>query len=178
MKKTVLRFGLMSGLVIFVLFLLSYLIFGSSTDYDTREVFGYAAIIISLLFVFFGIRHYRDKENGGLLSFGKGMKVGVLITLMPAIVFGLFSVIYAEFINPDFTETYYSHYLAELQKTMTPEKFEVARKEFESQKAMFDNPVFNFLLMFVTVFVIGVIVTVISSLILKRNAGNTRNAVA
>lgn len=178
MKRTVLRYGLISGLVIFVLFVLSYAIFGSSTDFDTREVFGYAAIILSLLFVFFGIKHYRDKENAGRLSFGKGLKVGLLITLIPAAVFGLFSVIYTEVINPDFQETYYSHYMAEMQKTMTPEKFEVAKAEFESQKAMFANPLFNFGLMFFTVFIIGVIISVISTLILKRNSGNTRNAVA
>lgn len=174
MKKTVIRFGIMSGLVVLVLFLFSYMIFGNNTEYGVREVFGYASIVISLLFVFFGIKHYRDKENGGMLRFGSGMKVGVLITLIPAVVFGLFSVVYALWINPDFMETYYAHYLAEMQKTMTPEKFEVARVELEGQKAMFSNPAFNFLLMFLTVFVIGVIVTVISTLILKRS--ETRRA--
>lgn len=154
----------------FVLFLLSFLVFGNSTDFGTREVVGYAAIVISLLFVFFGIRHYRDKENGGTLSFGKGLQAGVLITLIPAAVFGLFSVVHTEVIDPNFTETYYSHYLAEQQKMLSPEKFEQVKAEFEAQRAMFENPVFNFFLMFLTVFVIGLIITVISSLVLKRSS--------
>lgn len=178
MKKTVARFGLFSGIVIVVLFFLSWMIFRNDTEYGIREVFGYASIVISLLFVFFGIKHYRDKENGGRLSFGKGMKVGVLITLVPALMFGLFNALYVVVLNPDFMKTYYSHYLAEMQKTMTPDKFELARAEMEKEWAMFSNPVISSFVMFLTVFIIGVIITVISSFILKRNAGNSRNALA
>ena len=169
MKKTVLRFGLFSGISIVALFFLSWLIFRNDTEYGVREVFGYASIVISLLFVFFGIKHYRDNENGGRLSFGKGMKVGMLITLVPALLFGLFNAFYVLVLNPDFMNTYYTHELAELQKTMTPEKFELARTEMEAEWAFFSNPVVSSLVMALTVLIIGVIVTVISSLVLKRN---------
>jgi flagellar biosynthesis protein FlhB len=98
------------------------------------------------------------------------MKVGVLIVLIPALAFGVFDVLYVAVFNPDFMEKYYQHQLSQMQQSMTGEKFEAARAEMESEKAMFSNPAISFMVMFLSVFVIGVIITVISSLILRRNA--------
>ncbi|HEY0680038.1 MAG TPA: DUF4199 domain-containing protein [Chitinophagaceae bacterium] len=169
MKKTVLRYGLLSSLVIVILFFLAWLFFGSDNNYASQEIVGYASIIVALLFVFFGIKHYRDHENEGKLSFGQGMKLGVLIVLIPSIAFGLFNVFYVLVLDPQFVEKYYQSQLDTMQKTLSAADFEIQRSKMESQRALFGNPAVNFILMFLTVFIMGVIVTVISSLILKRN---------
>jgi hypothetical protein len=168
MKKTVLRYGLLSSLVIVILFLLSFMIF-HDTNFAAQEVFGWASMVISLLFVFFGIKHYRDKENGGILSFGQGMKIGVLIVLIPALVFGVFDILYVTVINPGFMETYYQHSLTQLQQSLPAADFEKEKVKLQAQMDMFSNPVVNGLVMALTVFMIGLIVTVISSLILRRS---------
>lgn len=169
MKKTVIRYGLLSSLVIIVLFLLSFLIF-HDTNYEAQEVFGWSSMIISLLFVFFGIKHYRDKENGGLLSFGQGMKVGLLIVLIPSLAFGIFDVLYITVINPHFMENYYQHYATQLQQSLPAAEYEKAKAKMEEQLAMFSNPIVNGLVMALSVFLIGIIIAVISSLILRRSA--------
>jgi len=163
MKQTVLRYGLWSGLVICLLFLASFLIF-HDTNFEAQEVFGYTSIILSLLFVFFGMRHYRDKVNNGVLSFGRGMKVGTLIVLIPSLIFGLFNILYVIVINPGF----YKRYMEHMKETMPAAEYQVAAKEME----MWANPMFSFAIMAVTVFMIGMIVTVISSLILRRRAAS------
>lgn len=167
MKKIALRYGLYSSLVLVGLFLMSYFIF-ERDNYAVKEVVGYSSIVISMLFVFFGIRHYRDQLNGGMLSFGKGMKVGMLIVLLPSIAFGLFNVFYVWVMDPGFVERYYGLEIASLQKTLPAAEFEAARTRIENEIEMFSNPAVQFLAMGLTVFIIGVIVTVISSLILKR----------
>ena len=169
MKSTVLRYGIISSIVIVALFLLEFVIFHDS-NYDVQEVFGYASMIISMLFVFFGIKHYRDKQNAGRLTFGQGMKAGVLIVLIPALVLGLFDVLYVTVINPHFMENYYGHYIQQMQQTMPAADFAKAKAKMDAQMAFFSNPVMNGLVMAVTVFMIGLIVTVISSLILRRNS--------
>lgn len=170
MKKTILRYGMYSAITIVALFLVSFIAF-SGASYSVQEVLGYTSMIIAQLFVFFGIKHYRDQQNGGLLSFTQGMKVGVLIVLIPSLIFGIFDVLYVQVINPEFMEKYYQDYLSQLRQSLPPAEFEQQRAAMESQRAIFSNPAFNFLIMFFTVFVIGVIVTVISSLVLKRGAG-------
>jgi len=98
MKNSILRYGIYSSLTLAVLFTIGMMLndrFGSTPS----EVFGYTSMIISLLFVFVGIKHFRDKENNGLVSFGKALLIGVLISLMAALTFGIIDLIYITYIN-------------------------------------------------------------------------------
>jgi len=63
---------------------------------------------------------------------------------------------------------YYNVTLAQMKETLPPEEFEVKLAEMESQKELFSSPWMNFLIMSMTVFVIGFIISLISSLILQR----------
>lgn len=167
MKNTVIRYGLWSVFSIFALFTISWLLL-KDLSYDTQEVYGYASIVASLLFVFFGIKHFRDKENQGILNFGKGLLVGILITLFASVAFGLYNVIYVEYLDPNFMTDYYNRSVEQVSKTLSGAELQEKLKEMESQKVMFSNPIMNFLLMAFTVFFIGLIISIISSLILQR----------
>ncbi len=69
-------------------------------------VVGYTTIVISFLFVYFGMRSYRDNVLGGHISFGKGFQAGILITLISCVFYvAAWLVIYYNFI-PDFADKY------------------------------------------------------------------------
>jgi Protein of unknown function (DUF4199) len=168
MKQTVFRYGIFAALTIFVLSLVNFLLIANKADYSVQEAAGYLSIFISMIFVFLGIRYFRDQVNGGALSFGLGLKTGVLIVLIPAVFFGLFNIFYTEVIDPSWLDQYYNHYITEAKKTIAPEKLEVELKNLQEQKELFGNPVMQFFIMAGTVFVIGFIVTILSSLTLMR----------
>ncbi|NJB71785.1 putative flippase GtrA [Saonia flava] len=167
MKNTVLRYGLYGAITICVLFLSSWFL-GKGLDYAIQEIIGYAVIIVSLSFVFFGIKHFRDKENNGKLSLKKGLAVGILISLITALAFGLLDVIYVKIIDPNFTEDYYTHSIEQMKANLSPEDFKVKLADLEEEKELFSNPLVSFFLMFITVFVIGFIISLLSSLMLQR----------
>lgn len=167
MKKTVLRFGLYGAITICLLFILSMTL-GGELDYTTQEIIGYASMVVSLAFVYLGIKHFRDKENNGVVRFGQALLIGVLISLLASLAFGVLDLIYIKFVNPDFTAEYYSRTIADLEASLPTAEFEEKRAELESQKALFMNPWFSFLLMSMTVFVIGFIISLISALVLQR----------
>lgn len=167
MKSTVLKFGTYSSILLIVLFGISFF-FEGAMSYETSEIFGYATIVLSLSFVYFGIRNYRDAINNGTVSFGKALKIGVLITLLAALTFGLINVVYTEVINPEFMGEYYNHNIEKYRASLPAAEFEAKLKEMESQKDMFTNPVFNFALMSITVFIIGFIISLLSALTLQR----------
>ena len=98
MKKTVLRFGLYGAITICVLFILS-LTLGGELDYSTQEIIGYASMVVSLGFVYLGIKHFRDKENDGVVRFGQALLIGVLISLFASLAFGILDFIYIKFFN-------------------------------------------------------------------------------
>lgn len=167
MKKTAFRYGLYGALTICVLSLLAWLV-GVNLEYTTQEVIGYASMVVSLSFVYFGIKHFRDKENGGKVSFKKALTIGVLISLITALIFGVLDIIYVEYINPEFMDDYYNHSIAQMKSTLPTAEYEAKVAELEAQKEMFMNPLFTFMVMGMTVFVIGFIISLVSALLLQR----------
>ena len=168
MKSTVYRYGIYATLTIVGLAWGAFLLLKNAGQ-GIQEVAGYLSMLLAMVFIFLGIRHFRDKVNGGYLSFGQGLKVGLLIVLIPAVAFGLFDILYTEVLNPTWKEDYYSKYIDGLRKSVATDKLDAAIKKAEKEKEMFSNPVFHFLLMGGTVFIIGFIVTIISSLTLRRS---------
>lgn len=170
MKQTVFRFGLLSGLVIILLSAGSFLLTAKTRDYDTQEIIGYLTIFISMIFVFIGIKYYRDRVNKGNLSFGEGLKVGLLIVLIPSLFLGLFGLLYTEVINPSWSDDYYSYYAASLKTRLTEMEYARALEKMEKQRILVEHPIGQFLVMFATVFIIGFIVSIISALSLRKKA--------
>src|SRR5262245_6547891 len=84
MKRTVLTFGVISGLVSTVLMLGTARLM-ETIGHSKGEILGYTGIVMSALIVFFGIRSYRLNVGGGRLSFGRGLAIGVLITLIASL---------------------------------------------------------------------------------------------
>ncbi len=167
MKKTVLRYGVYGAITICVLFLISWFVL-NDLSLSIQEILGYVSMIISLSFVFFGIKYYRDSENEGKVSFKQALIIGVLISLITALAFGILDVIYTEVLNPDFMVNYYDNAAENLKNTLPADQVEVKLAELEAQREMFANPLMSFALMAFTVFVIGFIISLISALILQR----------
>ena len=169
MKKITLRYGTYGVIIMLAVFLPTFFIFKNNHNWELQEVIGYVTIVLSLAFVYFGIRRWRDKENGGQLSFWRGIGLGSLISLFPSIAFGLLSVIEIRYLDPEFNDKYYAYYIEKVKRTTPPEKLEAAIKEINDGREMFSSPWAQFFVMFLTVFIIGFIIAVISALILRRN---------
>ena len=168
MKPTIFRYGMYASLAIIFLSLVHFFLIMPRVNWTAAEVAGYLTMLLSMVFVFIGIRHYRDNFNNGNLSFVQGLKIGALIVLIPAVAFGLLDVLYTEVINPDWKTNYYNDMVMQVKRSTAPEKLDAELRKLEKGKEMFANPVFQFLLMAGTVFVVGFIVTIISALTLRR----------
>ncbi|MBT8288873.1 MAG: DUF4199 domain-containing protein [Flavobacteriaceae bacterium] len=151
MKSTILKYGIWALIAGGILFLLS-LIVDQDMDYGMRAALGYASIVLSLLFIYFGIRHFRDQENDGMVSFGKALGIGVIISVFAGLGIAIVDYIYTTSINPEFFEEY-ARALEEAGRG--DEVFDIG----SGLAAVF---------MFATVIVIGFIISLISALILQR----------
>jgi hypothetical protein len=75
MKKTVLTFGLISGLIISVLMGGSLLLADKIGSGHSMAI-GYTIMVASFLLIYFGIRSYRDDTLTGQISFGRASACG------------------------------------------------------------------------------------------------------
>lgn len=168
MKKTVLTFGLISGAIISAL-MLATVPFMHKIGMSGGMVIGYTTMVLAFLLVFFGIRSYRDNIGDGRISFGRALGVGLLIMLITCACYVItWEVIYFNFM-PDFAEKY-AAFAIEDMRAHGASAAEVAQKMDEMKKfqVLYNNIFFNVAMTLLEPLPVGLIMTFISALILRR----------
>jgi hypothetical protein len=168
MKKTVITFGLISGAIAALMMLVTTPFIGR-VPYEYLTVLGYTTFVVSFLMVFFGIRSYREKVGEGTITFGRAFKVGILITLISCVIYVTsWEIIYHTFL-PDFLEKY-SNYVVEKERAAgaTQEQLNLLMQENQKFMEMYKNPLIRFAFSMMEAFPVGLLITLISALVLKR----------
>ncbi|TDF34630.1 DUF4199 domain-containing protein [Alteromonadaceae bacterium M269] len=165
MKNTILKFGVLYGLSLLVGFIASYLVLGDSPDnYSRSEVVGYTIMLLSSVAVIYGIKDYKENYNGGTLTFGKGIVIGSAISAIAGLFFGLYMMFYLIWLNPTFTETYMDYSEQKIRQSGASEEVIQAQlQELQAYSDFMNNDFLQSSVMFATVFMIGLLVTIISS---------------
>src|SRR6187455_2850994 len=178
MKKNIIIYGLIAGIVVSVLMVFSINYIShveGKVDYNTSLLIGYASMLIAFSLVYVGIRNYRDKFNGGVISFGKAFKIGTMIVLIASTIYVVAWLIDYFFFIPDFMDKFSAQELAKLKAEGASQvEIDKQTKEMANFARMYKNPLFNAMITYVEILPVGLIVTLISSLILKRKT--TKNS--
>jgi hypothetical protein len=172
MKKIVLKFGLISGLILGVMIaaMVPMCMQGhGEADFRNSEIIGYTTMLAAFLAVFFGIRSYRDNVAGGTITFGKAFQVGILIALVACAFYVItWEITYWGFL-PDFADKYAAFSLKKMAaEGASAAQLAEAHTKMEEFKTMYRNPFFNVAVTFVEVFPVGLLVSLISAAILRK----------
>jgi flagellar biosynthesis protein FliQ len=169
MKKNIIVYGLISGLIVSILMAANLSICNKTGNFENSIVIGYASMLIAFSMIFVGIKNYRDKYNAGVISFGKAFKVGFFITLIASTIYVIVWLTEEHFFFPDFMDKYTAHELSKLQSSgITAAELATKTKELEQAKEMYETPALKVLMTYAEILPVGLVVTLISSLILKR----------
>jgi hypothetical protein len=174
MKKNIIIYGLIAGIVVSIsmLFSINYISHvDGKVDYSTSLLIGYASMLIAFSLVYVGIRNYRDKYNGGVISFGKAFKIGIMMVLIASTIYVAAWLIDYFFFIPDFMEKFSAQELADLKASGASQvEIDKETKQMASLVRNYKNPLFVAMVTYAEILPVGLIVTLISSLILKRKA--------
>ena len=176
MRKTILTFGLISGAVSALMMAIT-IPFTERIGFDKGAVIGYTGIVLSFLLVYFGIRSYRDQVGKGYITFSKAFVVGLGITVISCMFYvAAWEVIYFNFM-PDFTEKYSAHVI-ESARAAGASDAAILKKQQEMKdfKEMYANPFYNVAMTFVEPFPVGLLITLISAAVLKKNPALAQSA--
>lgn len=171
MLKTALRYGLMGGMGIALVFLITYLALPKTPEsFGTSEIIGYIGIFLSLSSVFFAVKSYRDKEGNGKISFGRGFSIGMLVSLFSGLMLGIYTILYMEVINPDFMQQYTDYYLNSLQASNMPQEVIDGQMKYMKEMAQFmNNSLLQGIIMTMTVVVIGLLHSLLAAFLFRKN---------
>jgi hypothetical protein len=170
MKKTVLTFGLIAGVMISVL-MGGNLLIADKIGSGHSLVLGYTTMVASFLLVYFGIRSYRDNALAGEISFGRAFACGILITLITCACYvAMWEVVYFNFM-PHFMDSYFAAQIHKVQSLGLDPAATAARvAAIEHSQQLYQNPLVNMAYTFMEPLPVGLIITLISAAVLRRKA--------
>ena len=164
MKTTIFRYALRATGILIVLGLINWFVIARPMGYRASEIVGYLSMVLALSMIYFAIRHFRMQYGNGSVSFGQGFRIGMFITLITSALFFIYSALYFLIWGDEFKEWADQHF----QSSLSSEKYQEYVLQVEQMGALYNNVAFQGLVMFLTVFFIGLIITLISATVLKR----------
>ena len=172
MKRIVLIFGLISG-ALMALFMFATMPFLDKIGFDRGYIVGYTGMVLAFMLIFFGIRSYRENVGGGAITFGRAFIVGILIAVISSICYVIAWQILYHFFMPDFFEKFTAHVIEKARASgATPEAIQAKVQEMDQAKRLYSNPVLHVAFTFLEPFPVGLIITVISAVILRKKRTN------
>lgn len=172
MKKIVLIYGGIGGLIIAAMLFIT-MPMAMEGKMENGELIGYTTMVIALSTIFVGVKMYRDKHLGGIISFGKAFLVGLYITLVASFLYATGWELYLAIqgISGNEFMEYYTQCQADQLEKSGASADKIARMKEQSQSFMtwYNNPVLRFLwTMMIESFPVGLIVALITAAILKK----------
>lgn len=164
MKRNIWIFGLVIGTILCVNMVILVNMLYNNPELKGNAIIGYAAQVVLFSLIFFGVRNYRNKYLGGIISFGKAFKTGALIALVASTMYVVVWLFYYYLFVPDFIDVYSAHVL----KSCAPDDVAGKTKELSQLKDWYQNPVFIVLLTYAEVLPVGLVVALVTALFLKR----------
>jgi len=165
LKQIATNYGLLLALVSILLLVVMYV-----ANISQNWMLSTLGFIITIYLLFTAIKTYKN-GNGGFLSLGEALKVGLATALIAGIVSALYSYIHYTFIYPEYVDVVINEareQMASQSQGMTEEQMEQALSFTKSFTTPFMMSTFSLIgsLFF------GFIISLVSGLILKRTDPN------
>ena len=169
MKKIIITYGLIAGLITMSFMIVSTILHKVIEDSNQSMIIGFLGMFIAFIFIFVGIKKYRDKQNGGNVTFWDAFKIGFFIALIASSIYTLVWQIEFHFFMPDFMERFATKAIKEI-KSSNLSAAEINEKvaEMELMRENYKSLFLRICYTLMEILPIGIVIALISALILKR----------
>ena len=168
-KQTVIKFGLISGLIIAVCLSVNMMLM-EKLGLEHSLVTGYATMVAGFAVVYFGVRSYRDEKLGGRIAFGAAFKTGFLISLITcAFYVAAWEIMYFGGMVGDFEKTYSEQVMAKAKASGASQaKLDSTAAEMKKFSEMYKNPLINIGMTFIEPLPVALLFSLLSAGLLSR----------
>ena len=170
MRKLIITYGLIAGVIVSAMMLITMPLYNSGAlNHEYGELTGYTTMVIALSVIFFAVKSYRDKKANGVITFWKGVQIGLLITLVAGSMYALtWEYVYPK-IGNEYMQKYTEQYMKDLEATgISDAEIKEEREEMASFMELYKNPVVRIPMTLIEILPVGVIITLISAALLRR----------
>lgn len=165
--KVAIKYGAISGGLIVTSWFIEQPFAEEHSDSIGGELVGYAIMLAALSAVFLGIRSIRNKK--GNITFKEAFLNGLAITLVASTIYALGWMSYVSTFAPNFADNYGAGQIELVEeKDISAEQKQIEIEQIKSWVETYKKPPVMAAITFFEIFPIGLLVTLISALILKR----------
>lgn len=169
MQRTIWIYGLIIGTIFSVVMVITIGQLHSGADFEGNEIIGYAAMIIVFSIIYVGVRSYRNNMLDGHITFKRAFRLGAYIALIASSVYVAAWLFYYYLFIPDFMEKYTEYVLNQMKQSGAAEAAIAKKTEnMERFSRMYKNPVFVVLVSYAEILPVGLVVSLVSALLVKR----------
>lgn len=161
-KSIILNYGLYLGIISVLLSLIVYAMGDAHTPHWSISIIGFVLLVVLIVL---GIKKYKE-SNGGFISWGQAVKVGVGIALISAVISIAYQQVFVNFIEPDFMNV-----AMELQNQrmidqgLTSEQIDAANEMGQN----FSGPVISSAIGLIVSAFLGFVISAIAGAIMKQS---------
>ncbi len=161
MFKSTLNYGVMLGLAMIIFYILIWMF-----DLFFESYMAYINYVILLAGIVLSTKGFRDSIPGGIMSYGKALGTGVLVSLFSAVLLSVFMYVLYKLIDPGLIERTIDESIKTLyEQGRTDEQIQAVQQVQER----FVTPFTIAAGMLFQIIFIGFIMSLIASIFLKNN---------
>jgi len=170
MQKAILTSGAIAGAIAIGGVILGQSLSTGDESMQFLEGLGFLIMFLAFSLVFIAIKKYRDEELGGVIRFGTGFLLGLGITVVASVVYVLVWEVNLALTDYAFIGDYAESIIADAKEAgQSAEQLQVLTANMEQMKANYANPLYRLPITFLEIFPIGLLVSLISALILRKS---------
>jgi len=176
MRKNIIICGLIAGLIVTV-WMLGQMV--NLFKIEGSLWLGYTTMLVAFSLIFVAVKNSRDRYSDGTISFGKAFKIGLMITLIASTIYVVVWQFDYKYFASDYLDKYYAHQIADM-KAKGASAAEISKATLNAQSFIksYQNPLVNIAITYGEILPMGLVVSLIAALILKRKAATENLAMS
>ncbi|GAB3891459.1 hypothetical protein GCM10028803_03290 [Larkinella knui] len=158
--RLALKWGLISGVIFMV-----YTTVINLTGQFSNTALPWLSLLISIVLIVMAMREFRTL-NGGFMSFGEGVSLGTLLSVISGLISITYNLIYTTFIDPTIRQQMLDNAREQMEnRGMADEQIEQAMEFTEK----IQSPGLQFLVGILFAAIFGVLISLIAAAFIRRN---------
>ncbi len=158
--------GLVLGVILVIYSLILYVV-----GLNENQWLAAISYVITAIVLFFVIVNFRDKQQDGFITYGKGVSVGTLTGLFASVILAIFTYIYVNYIDPSVIEKA----LVQAEESILARQPNISDEELDNAMKMveiFTSPVLMAVMSIFWYTLVSLVFSLLISIFAKREDTN------
>ncbi len=170
MKKIIITYGIISGVIVITSMLIGMNMASGSESGDFSVWMGYLFMIVALTLVFIGVKRHRDQELGGVIKFKTAFMVGLGITMVASIIYIVVWEINLAVTDYAFMDQYTTSLIeAKEAEGVSAAEMDSFRAEMADMTEKYASPLYRVPWTFLEIFPVGLLISLLTAALLRKS---------